>query len=128
MKKRSLLKEIAISIIKYEDDEDLFFLKDFPPIYPLLDFVEAYIGDASSIGYDMLTFNKPLFFTSKHPAPIHNCGILVDKFADIFVKKEETLGVERENLYLHTFGNEVEWKEFEKELTEACFKELDTMI
>ncbi len=37
-------------------------LEDFPPIYPLLDRTDIYIGDMSSIGYDFLHFNKPMFF------------------------------------------------------------------
>ncbi len=44
---------------------NLLFLPEFPPIYPLLDISSAYIGDMSSIGYDFLSFDKPLFFI--HP-------------------------------------------------------------
>jgi hypothetical protein len=42
--------------------ENLIVLKDFPPIYPLLDKMDVYLGDMSSIGYDFLTFRRPLFF------------------------------------------------------------------
>jgi hypothetical protein len=38
------------------------FIDDFPPIYPLLDRADAYIGDMSSIGYDYLRFGRPLLF------------------------------------------------------------------
>ena len=51
--------------IKCEIDnnkENLIVLKDFPPIYPLLDKMDVYLGDMSSIGYDFLTFRRPLFF------------------------------------------------------------------
>lgn len=38
------------------------FVEEFPPIYPLLDRMDAYVGDMSSIGYDFLTFNRPMYF------------------------------------------------------------------
>ena len=41
-------------------------LENFPPIYPLLSRADLYIGDMSSIGYDFLTFNRPLFFLRKN--------------------------------------------------------------
>ena len=42
--------------------ENVIILKDFPPIYPLLQSIDVYLGDMSSIGYDFLTFRRPLFF------------------------------------------------------------------
>ncbi len=42
--------------------ENLFFLDDFPPIYPLLDYSDIYLGDHSSVGYDALSFQRPMFF------------------------------------------------------------------
>ncbi len=41
---------------------NISFLDEFPPIYPLLDKTDAYIGDMSSIGYDYLRFGRPMFF------------------------------------------------------------------
>lgn len=43
----------------------IYFLDDFFPIYPLLERCDAYIGDMSSIGYDFLSFDRPLFFLRK---------------------------------------------------------------
>lgn len=50
----------------YQDRSNLLFLKEFPPIYPLLNIIDLYIGDMSSIGYDFLTFNRPLFFLNQN--------------------------------------------------------------
>ncbi|WP_194847595.1 CDP-glycerol glycerophosphotransferase family protein [Candidatus Neptunochlamydia vexilliferae] len=50
--------EVDIEVQK----ENALILKDFPPIYALLSAVDAYLGDMSSIGYDFLTFRKPMFF------------------------------------------------------------------
>lgn len=45
-----------------ESTSRIIVLKDYPPIYPLLAQVDAYLGDMSSIGYDFLTFRRPLLF------------------------------------------------------------------
>ncbi len=42
--------------------EGPYVLNNFPPIYPLLDRVDIYLGDLSSIGYDFLAYNRPMFF------------------------------------------------------------------
>ena len=47
---------------KIEGMANISFMDDFPPIYPLLDRTDAYIGDMSSIGYDYLRFGRPMFF------------------------------------------------------------------
>jgi CDP-glycerol glycerophosphotransferase (TagB/SpsB family) len=41
------------------------WIENFPPIYPLLNKTDIYIGDMSSIGYDFITFHRPLFFLRK---------------------------------------------------------------
>ncbi|MDE3045047.1 MAG: CDP-glycerol glycerophosphotransferase family protein [Verrucomicrobiota bacterium] len=38
------------------------FLENFPPIYPLLARTDIYIGDMSSIGYDFLCCQRPMYF------------------------------------------------------------------
>ena len=61
----NLLKQplkIAPLVEMVKEKPNVCFLESFPPIYPLLDKVDAYLGDMSSIGYDCLPFEKPLFF------------------------------------------------------------------
>ncbi len=53
-------------IEKYQDRKNLLFLIDFPPVYPLLNIVDVYIGDMSSIGYDFLAFDRPMFFLNQN--------------------------------------------------------------
>jgi|SRR5579872_5993711 len=65
---------------RYEGKPNILFLPEFPPIYPLLDICCAYIGDMSSIGYDFLTFDKPLFFINPQIGPensrfLYRCGV-----------------------------------------------------
>jgi hypothetical protein len=53
-------------IEKYEDRSNVLFVTDFPCIYPLLNIADVYIGDMSSIGYDFLVFNRPMFFLNQN--------------------------------------------------------------
>ncbi|MDN3507918.1 MAG: CDP-glycerol glycerophosphotransferase family protein, partial [Simkaniaceae bacterium] len=115
-------------ILKYEDNKGIFFLRDFPPIYPLLDLCDGYIGDASSIGYDMLFFKKPLFFTSHHPSPIHGCGEVITDYSKLFKQESQDRDREKESLYNETFGPEVVWNAFEKTFALTCMEELETFI
>lgn len=57
------------------------FLREFPPIYPLLDICDLYIGDHSSIGYDWLSTKKPLFFLKgeEPKSSLMKCGVVVPK-------------------------------------------------
>lgn len=87
------------------------FLPNEPPIYPLLAQCSAYIGDMSSIGYDFLAFNRPLYFlNAKQHLPLHQCGPAIDPehfhFAgvDVFAQK-------RQELYRYTFEPAPHWKE-----------------
>lgn len=61
---------------------EICFLHDFTPIYSLLSICSLYVGDTSSIGYDFLTFTKPMVFLSEHNRnlPLFSCGkVLVKK-------------------------------------------------
>ena len=68
---------------KYEMHERVLFLEDFPPVYPLLQVADIYVGDLSSIGYDFLGFNKPMFFLNSQNREaktdlglyLYQCGI-----------------------------------------------------
>ncbi len=60
----------------FQDKENIKFIDDFPSIYPILNHTEIYIGDHSSIAYDFLSFNSPLFFLTKGRTPIHHTGIV----------------------------------------------------
>ncbi|NGX54109.1 MAG: hypothetical protein K1000chlam4_00832 [Chlamydiae bacterium] len=71
---------------RYSDSDQLFFLGDIPPIFPILEHVDIYLGDYSSIGYDFLAFNRPLFFLnmserdpeSDKGVHLFRCGEVID--------------------------------------------------
>jgi hypothetical protein len=83
-------------------------LSSFHSIYPILNTVDFYLGDASSIGYDFLTFNKPLFFLGHHEGKIYECGT--------HLKESEHWGET-----IATFQDDKVWAEKRKKLSERVF-------
>ena len=77
--------------------ENVIILEDFPPIYPLLQSIDVYLGDMSSIGYDFLTFRRPLFFynpQNRNPNEdqglyLTQCGTIIDTNENPFEKIDE---------------------------------------
>ncbi len=60
----NILKRYATTISHLKEEysrSHLHFLEKFPPIYPLLFYMDAYVGDHSSILFDALSVEKPLF-------------------------------------------------------------------
>jgi hypothetical protein len=131
---------------KYEETARLKFITDFPPIYPLLDFVDIYVGDMSSIGYDFLSFDKPMYFfnqNNRNPATdaglyLHRCGISIphEDYQKVYQIIEHTLPSDtlqfskiRKETYAYTFGKEKELsklkQEIEKSYTTFADNELD---
>jgi teichoic acid glycerol-phosphate primase len=117
----------------YEEKKNVLFLKHFPPVYPLLDLVDAYIGDMSSIGYDFLTFDKPMFFLNQNRRDskkdlglyLYRCGIEIrpERYDDIFKLIEFYLPTDaedfskiRKEVYAYTFGQEKQWEALKEEI------------
>jgi teichoic acid glycerol-phosphate primase len=123
-------------IWKYEHHPRVLFLEEFPPVYPLLDFVDAYIGDMSSIGYDFLIFNRPMFFLNKNKRDpnedpglyLFRCGtqILPEDYSQIFKIMQSDLSKDsshfskiRAEVYDYTFGKERRPEELKKDIEKA---------
>jgi len=106
---------------KFSPKPGIVFLSDFPPIYPILNGCDGYVGDSSSIGYDFLAFNKPMFFLTDVQGPIKNCGQKIpDKTnAARFIQASWNDGLEekRREVYRYAFGKEN--KELKKKIEEA---------
>lgn len=103
------------------DHPNITWLTDFPLIYPLLAMIDIYIGDMSSIGYDFLVFNRPMYFLASSQQkflkketnpPILQCGITIPyaSFANIYQIIHDSLPQDmttfttiRETLYHHAF-------------------------
>ncbi len=60
---------------------NVHLITSFPPVYPWLDLADIYLGDMSSIGYDFLTFRRPMFFLNQNRRTdlyLHRCGTVID--------------------------------------------------
>lgn len=108
--------EVERAFYPYENKKNLLLLRDFPAIYPILERVDAYIGDASSIGYDFLRFNKPMFFlNNKRKTPLSECGFTIaendyPKIYSIIENKKNAdspFVLKRKKLYSYTFGKKI---------------------
>jgi hypothetical protein len=90
-----------------EKKSNAILIHEFPPIYPLLAKADIYLGDASSVGYDFLAFERPLFFLpTKHPGRLFSCGRSIDPDRPIY-SQLETFNPYKErqrNLYQFAFG------------------------
>ncbi len=86
----------------------IYFLDHYPVIYPLLKQVDIYLGDYSSIGYDFLYFDRPLFFVKvKEKTPLHSCGITIQDepiYKTIKENLEASFSEKRKKLYHHVYG------------------------
>jgi CDP-Glycerol:Poly(glycerophosphate) glycerophosphotransferase len=96
----------------------IYFLKDFPLIYPLLKQVDLYLGDYSSIGYDFLYFDRPLFFLeTAETTALQKCGQRVRK-EDLPYLPEKAF--ERKKFYAHVFGERRSLRKLKQDITDAC--------
>lgn len=102
-------------VVKNEGKPNLQIVKDFPLIYPLLSQIDIYIGDMSSVGYDFLAFNRPMFFLNqlKEKFPLHECGTVIEpeNYGNLYsiIKKElpndkEKFHSKRKAAFEDTFG------------------------
>lgn len=112
--------ELEILMGRYENKKNIFFLSEFPPIYPLLSHFDAYIGDMSSIGYDFLKFDKPLFFLNANPQLyLSRCGTPI-RAEQFDFKTTDRLSSMRKEAYAYTFDAEPEWAQLKRQLDALC--------
>ncbi len=121
---------------KYRDNPQVHIVTDFQLIYPMLNKIDIYLGDMSSIGYDFLAFNRPMFFLNKDNRNVKNdrrsllmnCGVDIKRarFGDLYEiigqnisSDKEVFGQVRKEMYEYTFGKEKSFEEIRKEIAEA---------
>lgn len=107
--------------LAHSQKENLAVLPEFPPVYPILNYVDIYLGDMSSVGYDFLTFKKPMFFINKNQRDrglhLMQCGRVIEPkdFRNIYtiIREADSSGFTKsqEALYSSTFGKEENIKE-----------------
>ncbi len=111
---------------KYAKIGNVIFLSHFPMIYPLLNLCDGYLGDFSSIGYDMLFFAKPMFFFGSNRGAIYHCGQEVPENVDVlsFIAGNWEWNAThfistRKETYDYTFGREQSGEEISQEIKRA---------
>lgn len=106
----------------YQGHKDVALITSFPPIYPLLARADIYLGDFSSIGYDFLAFDRPLFFLNSSQNKLHQCGMTIPpkekRNLRAFLKSNLCcdFSKERQKTYAYAFGKERKIGEIKKEL------------
>lgn len=118
----------------YENIKGTIFLNKFPAIYPILSLSDLYVGDFSSIGYDFLAFDRPMFFFNtleKNAANtpgyfLHQCGIEIPSNVDL--KEFLALNLsscktdyreKRKEIYNYAFGKEKQSDQLKNEIFES---------
>lgn len=95
-----------------EKKPNRLLVSEFPPVYPILAKSDIYLGDYSSVGYDFLYFERPMFF-SLHPnlpkGRIHSCGAILNDPADLFAElaKNQDFSRIQNKLYAYAFRSTV---------------------
>ena len=115
--------------------KNICLLIDFSPVYPVLQITDIFLGDFSSVGYDFLLFQKPMFFhiaNNKKNNPfsshLHSCGINIPQekihYLVSFIKKNLKEASEKKekqkSTYLHAFGNDISLKQIKKNIFSLC--------
>jgi len=99
---------------RYENRSDVVLLENFPPIYPLIEKCDLYIGDYSSIGYDFLALDKPLYFLNPSSSPLRSCGLELPNrgahqfLIDTLEANTKDYSTQRKNIYYYAFGEALE--------------------
>ncbi len=113
------------NIRAFQSKSDVYWLDHFPPIYPLLNRTSHFIGDFSSIGYDFLQFNRPMFFLNLPERPATDPGRFLHQYGTVITKERlSELGEQLQmnaapsekvaSLVTYTFGDQSSWKELLK--------------
>ncbi|MDE3055192.1 MAG: CDP-glycerol glycerophosphotransferase family protein [Verrucomicrobiota bacterium] len=114
-----------IAVHALEKKPNVLLLSNFPSIYPLLNRCDAYLGDYSSVGYDFLFFERPMFFFSSPHFPqgaLHSCGSSIDArtLSLCFSQNNQEYARRQKGLYLEAFGEPTT----EELLSDAIFSTL----
>ncbi|MCH9628101.1 MAG: hypothetical protein S4CHLAM2_17540 [Chlamydiales bacterium] len=89
--------------LKERAAEQVRFIDEIPLVYPLLSQCDIYLGDYSSVVYDFLAFNRPLFFLGGKQ---HPWGTRIEEHKRLFQELEQPdrLAFARKEAYEYAFG------------------------
>lgn len=120
---------------KYQSRPNIVVLCQYPLVLPILERTDLYLGDFSSIGYDFLRYNRPMFFFDpkkrarirKNDQQLHTCGMLIpnNQYSSIFsfidkrLDQQNNLSKIRSELYSYAFGEELSFKSIKTTLEQT---------
>lgn len=117
---------------KCQSFSDVYFIADLLPIYPLLHTCDLYIGDMSSIGYDFLQVNRPMFFLNQNHVEdllstyLFRCGqtVLPQQYPNIYslIDRQQELTSVREEVYQYTFAADFDLRQLKKTIFNTLTK------
>lgn len=114
---------------RYKEHENIHFLDEIPLIYPFLEKTDIYLGDYSSVGYDFLFYNRPMFFLNTHQEMLLSCcGKKIEKadlpkmYHMICKDDQKELSVHRKQLYHYAFGPSKPFDLLSNEINQALSK------
>ncbi len=123
----------------YASKPNIEIVPMLPLIYPILDRVSAYIGDYSSIGYDALSFQLPLFFLNHNQRPLSDkgayllrCGheIRPSHFDSLYslIQKElskssSSKDKEQRHAYEYAFGKNISFDDLKKKFSDLLLSD-----
>ncbi len=103
-----------------EEYPHILFLDDYPVIYPLLKQIDVYLGDYSSLGYDFLYFDRPLFFLNTHvETPLQSCGVRIQEGVYETIRNNLGPNPKRKEVYAHAFGEPKPLEQLKKEIQQC---------
>lgn len=106
-----------------------FLMSEFPALYPILAQSDIYLGDASSVGYDFLFFQRPLyFFPTDRPGKLHACGQVIDPEKNIYRQLDvfSSSQSKQRDLYQFAFGSSFCKNEMRKAIYKTLLKDCYT--
>lgn len=105
---------------RFSQQEEVVFLEEIPLIYPLLSQVDFYLGDFSSVGYDFLAFNRPLFFLQPQRVAF---GRVIEKEErkNLFsiLDEKDHFETQRKRQYHYAFGEALTLRAIKESIREA---------
>lgn len=125
---------------KYDNKGNVVFVKDLPLVYPILARAALYIGDMSSIGYDFLVFNRPMFFLNQIKRDpqrdrqlfLYRCGVTIqpEEYSKIYpfiashlASDQSDLSKMRSQVYHYTFGENIPFNQLKNSILETYFSQ-----
>ena len=115
---------------KHEGKANIYFLDHFPLVYPILFNVDAYLGDASAVGYDFLATGKPMAFLADagQELYVHRCGhclrpgeygraipLLLEELS----KESNPYGDVMADVHEYTFGEHCDFSSLREDIIDA---------